>query len=79
MFVDQLCRSSDTEQDHFIFDLFNLGQKRGIGARAKKEITKEEIITMLYNLPNQGLIVSSPVNKDQNGYSNSEAPDNITS
>jgi hypothetical protein len=31
--------------------MFNLGQKPGLGQKPKKEISKEEILTMLYNLP----------------------------
>ncbi len=28
----------------------------GIGEKAKKEITKEEMMTMIYNLPSKGII-----------------------
>ena len=52
------------EQDKFIFELFNLGQKVGIGQKPKKEISKEEILTMLYNLPRQGVIVATPKRED---------------
>lgn len=38
--------------------MFNLGQKPGLGVKPKKELTKEEIIAMVYNLP-QGCIVTS--------------------
>jgi hypothetical protein len=39
--------------------MFNLGQKPGLGVKQKKEISKEEILTMLYNLPPQCVIVGS--------------------
>lgn len=49
--VDQISRSPQAESDKFMFDLFNLGQKQGLAQKAKKEISKEEILTMLYNAP----------------------------
>ena len=46
-----------------MFELFNLGNKPG--AKTKKEVPKEEILTMLYNLPNQGVIVGTFVKETQ--------------
>jgi len=39
--------------------MFNLGQKFGLGAKPKKEIIREEMLTMIYNLPNYAMITST--------------------
>jgi len=53
-----VCRQPQEDLDKFIFELFNLGQKRdgNIIPQAKKELTKEELITMIYNLPHTAII-----------------------
>ncbi len=49
--VVKACRSPSEEQDKFIFDLFRLG--------SAKEVTREHLTIMLYNLPSCGVICPS--------------------
>lgn len=55
-----MCRQPEEDLDKFIFELFNLGQRRegNIISQAKKELTKEELTTMIYNLPHSAIIKS---------------------
>jgi len=55
-----VCRQPEEDIDKFIFELFNLGQRRegNIIPQAKKELTKEELTTMIYNLPHSAIIKS---------------------
>ena len=42
--------------------MFNLGQKLDILEKPKKEITKAEIMQMLFNLPHKALIKGAKAN-----------------
>lgn len=55
--LDSSCRSGAEGQDRFIFDLFNLGFKKQAPVK-KTTLKKEEITTMLYNLPPNTVIKS---------------------
>jgi hypothetical protein len=56
--IDASCRSSPEAQDRFIFDLFNIGEGAGSHHAHEGTLSKEEIMTMLYNLPPETVIKS---------------------
>jgi hypothetical protein len=51
LFIVKAVRSPAEEQDKFIFDLFRLG--------SAKEVSKQDLTIMLYNLPTCGFFSSS--------------------